>query len=89
VPLCQPRAAAALGLTGAGGEDQAHFRQSPEILQENSRSSSSLSSLLPVDVRNHGSATPPAVLTKSPMRKVILIITAALTPTNISGPTGR
>jgi len=28
-------------------------------------------------------------LTKSPMRKVILIITAALTPANISGPTGR
>jgi hypothetical protein len=37
----------------------------------------------------HGSAIPPAVLTKSLMRKLILIAPAALTPANISGPTGR
>jgi hypothetical protein len=36
-----------------------------------------------------GSANSHIALTKSPMRKLILIIPAALTPANISGPTGR
>jgi hypothetical protein len=36
-----------------------------------------------------GSANSHVALTKSPMRKLILIIPAALTPANISGPTGR
>jgi hypothetical protein len=89
VPLRQPPPAAAVGLAGAVGEYQAAF---PPISRDPAGKFQVLFKLIISPAGrcpHHGSATPPAVLTKSPMRKVILIITAALTPANISGPTGR
>jgi len=89
VPLCQPRPAAAVGLAGAVGEDQAAF---PPISRDPAGKFQVLFKLIispagrcPRD----GSANSHVALTKSPMRKLILIIPAALTPANISGPTGR